>query len=219
MEGWSFDRARRHPGLRCPAGGRLLVAALTIAAPPERVFDIVDLEDGQEQDWHRADVTVRLVHPATRTYRIRYVVMQGTDERVSHADFRVVERDAPHHLAQRAGIEDHLAAQPAAEDYERTSSVNGGAYVDHGLSRGALLVAQFTSRGDLLGGLYRIKGLAETGKPNLAADTVISLAIALGHRHPTLAAFAWWLDNSNRRSSSSPPCSSMSSADPHGPSG
>ena len=202
MEGWSFD-----PGLLLILGFVALLAwrrplvaraSLTIAAPPERVFDIVDLKDGEEQDWHRAHVTVRLVDPATRTYRIRYVVMQGTGtERVSHADFRVVERDAPHHLVlERAGIEDQSPRNQLLKITSDIVPVNGGAsrltMAYHWGPRP--LVAQFTSRGDLLGGLYRIKGLAETGKPNLAADTVISSAIALVTGIITLAAFAWWLD-------------------------
>lgn len=199
MVGWTFD-----PGLllilallamltlRMPLVAR---TSLFIRAPADRVFDIVDLKDCEEQYWHRAHVTVRLIDAATQTYRIRYVTMQGTGtERVSHADFRVVGREPPRRLVlQRAGLEGHSPRnqlltittdiEPLAENCRLTMAYHWGPRP---------LVAQLTARGDLLGGLYRIKGLAETGRPNLAADTVISAAIALITGLVTLAGFSWW---------------------------
>ncbi|CAN5567929.1 hypothetical protein BH10PSE7_BH10PSE7_43680 [soil metagenome] len=201
MHGWSFD-----PGLllilafvallawRLPLVAR---ASLTIHAPPERIFDLADLRDGEEQYWHRAHVTVRRIDEATETYRIRYVTMQGTGtEHVSHADFRVVERERPKRLVlERAGLEGQSPRNQLLKITSDIEPVAGGGRLTMAYHWGPRpLVAQFTSRGDLLGGLYRLKGLAETGKPNLAADTVISSAIALVTGVITLAGFAWWLD-------------------------
>jgi Zn-dependent protease/uncharacterized protein YndB with AHSA1/START domain len=200
MDGWSFD-----PGIllilffvallawRMPLVAR---AGLTVRAPPGKIFDIVDLQDGEEQDWHRAHVTVRLIDPETATYRIRYVVMQGTGtERVSHADFRVVDRVRPHRIVmERAGLEGQSHRNQLLKITADIVPANSGSRLTMAYHWGPRpLVAQFTARGDLLGGLYRIKGLAETGKPNLAADTVISSAIALVTGIVTLGGFAWWL--------------------------
>ncbi len=48
-------------------------ASLFIAAPPEKVFPLVDFTEGQNQRWQRTRVTSTLIEPETRTYRLSFM--------------------------------------------------------------------------------------------------------------------------------------------------
>lgn len=179
-------------GLRAPVKA---TARLFMRAPPDRVFALLDLIDGARQKWHRSDVSVRLIDQASRTYRIRYVsTLSSGTEQVSHADFRVVEREPPRRLVlERAGLEGRshnnellrieAGLVPQGEGTRLTLTYRWGPRP---------LIAQLLARSDIYGGAYRLKGVAETGKPDDVTDNLISAGVALATGLVTLAGFGLW---------------------------
>ncbi len=82
-------------------------ASLFIAAPPEKVFPLVDFTEGQNQRWQRTRVTSTLIEPETRTYRLSFMTpLAAGAVQSSEALFRVVRREPPHFLEiDRAGLD------------------------------------------------------------------------------------------------------------------
>ena len=71
-------------------------ARVFIKAPPEKVFQLVDFTEGQNQRWQRTRVTSTLVDPATRTYKLNFVTpLAAGAVQSSEALFRVARRDTP----------------------------------------------------------------------------------------------------------------------------
>lgn len=170
-------------------------ASVLVRAPIERVFQTLDLSDGEEQTWHRAKVDVALIEPKSQTYRIRYASTLSTGaERVSHADFRVAERDPPRRLVlDRTGIEGKSQNNELLRIEGDLSPEGEGTRLKLAHHWGPRpLIAQLLARTELLGGVYRLKGAAETGKPDLMTDTLISFTVAAATGAVTFAGFGFW---------------------------
>ena len=171
------------------------VASLFIRAPLEHVFRLIDLRDGDQQNWHRSTATVQLVDPRAQTFRIRYSSNLSTGgEQVFHADFRVTERNPPQRLVlERAGLEGRSHNNELMRIVAELSPEGAGTRLRMRYDWGPrALVSQLLARTDLYGGLYRLKGLAETGKPDLVTDDVISACVAVVTGLVSLIAFGLW---------------------------
>jgi Zn-dependent protease len=170
-------------------------ASVLVRAPIERVFAILDLKDGEEQIWHRAKVTVALLDRASQTYRINYASTLATGaERMSQADFRVAERIAPGRLVlDRAGLEGQSTNNQLLRIEADLKPQGGATRLTLAYHWGPRpLIAQLLARTELYGGVYRLKGAAETGKPDLVTDNLISFAVAAATGAITFAGFGFW---------------------------
>jgi Zn-dependent protease len=168
---------------------------VTIKAPIDHVFGLIDLKDGGEQHWHRARVRIALIDPASQTYRIRYSVMgAGSGERMSEADFRVAERAEPNRLVlDRAGIAGRSQRNELLRIAADLAPANGGTRLAVAYHWGPrALVSQLLARTDLYGSLFRIKSLAETGTASSRAEDLLAASIAIVTGLLTLAGFGLW---------------------------
>ena len=169
--------------------------SLLIKAPLEKVFALIDPRDGEQQGWHRTEVTARLIDPAQRIFRMTYVTtLAAGAQQTSEADFRVIERREPELLIlERVGLEggshnNELLQIVAALSPERNATRLNLTY--HWGPRP--LIAQLLARADLWGAAYRLKGVAETGKSGTRSDGLISAAVAAATGIVTLLGFALW---------------------------
>jgi Zn-dependent protease len=167
-------------------------AWVTVKAPPEKVFELINLHDGKVQNWSRTTVTSNLVDPIKEIFRMTYVTTLSTgSQQRSQADFRVVERRAPNYLElRREGLEGNSHNNELLKIMIETIPEAGGAKLRLSYDWGPRpLIAQILARADLWGGAYRLKGLAETGEPDEKTHTLISAGVALVTGLLSLVAF------------------------------
>jgi Zn-dependent protease len=167
-------------------------ASLIVKAPISSVFGLLDPHDGKIQNWSRTAVTTELVDPARQVFRMTYTttLSTGTTQK-SQALFRVSERREPYFLElTREGLEgkshNNELLKITVETAEKPQGTLLG-LVYHWGSRP--IIAQLLARADLWGGIYRLKGLAETGKPDETTHMLISLGVASATGLLTLVAF------------------------------
>ncbi len=171
-------------------------ASVLVKAPPEKVFALVDLHDGKVQNWNRTTVTSELIDAARQIFRMTYVTTLSTGSQQSNqADFRVTERREPNYLELcREGLEgkslNNELLKIAVETVPRIDGTKLQLKYDWGPRP---LIAQILARADLWGGAYRLKGLAETGKPNERTHVIISAGVAIVTGFLSLVAFALML--------------------------
>ena len=167
-------------------------ASLFIAAPPEKVFALVDFTEGQTQRWQRTRVTSTLVDPATLTYRLDFVTPLAAGAiQSSQALFRVTKRDAPRFLdIDRAGLEGKSTNNQLLKMTASLKPENSGTRLTFTYYWGPRpLLAQLLARADLWGSVYRLKGVAETGTPDYRSDALITAGVALVTGIVSLATF------------------------------
>jgi len=172
-------------------------ASVFVRAPIEKVFETIDLRDGGRQDWHRSEVRIDLTDRASETYRMGFVTtLSNGAKQASHAFFKVVERQAPYRLAvARAGLEGRSTNSELMLMEASLAERKSGTQLTMTYHWGPRpITAQLLARADLWGGVYRLKGFAETGRPDLVADNLISAGVALVTGLITLFAFAFWFD-------------------------
>jgi Zn-dependent protease len=167
-------------------------ANLFIRAPIAKVFDLVDLSDGKTDRWGTTTVRSELVDWGTRTYRKTYTTTLSTGvQKSSQALFSIDERIAPKRLViRREGLEGFSHNNELlSQDYELAEEEGGTrlAITYHWGPRP--LLAQMMARADLWGGIFRLKGLAETGHPDERPYFWISALIALATGLVSLGAF------------------------------
>lgn len=177
-------------GFRRPVTPRV---SLPIGAPAEKIFELLDLREGDSQRWQRTRVNCTLVDPAERIYRLRFVTPLFTGAvHSSEALFRLSRREAPHFLEiDRAGLDGQSSNSqllrmraelaPEGEATRLTLTYWWGPRP---------LLAQLLARTDLWGSAFRLKGAAETGVPDFRSDLLLSAAVALATGVLTLATFA-----------------------------
>lgn len=168
-------------------------ASIMVKAPPEKVFALVDLHDGKVQNWNRTTVTSDLVDALREIYRMTYATTLSTgDLQSSEAHFRVAERRIPNYLElHREGLEGKSLNNELLKIVFDIRAVPEGSRLTMKYNWGPRpLMAQLLARADLWGGVYRLKGLAETGRPDETTHTLISAAIAGITGIISLAAFA-----------------------------
>jgi Zn-dependent protease len=165
-------------GLRSHVSPR---AGLWIKASPDRVFEIVDLYDGKVENWGRTRTETELADGQKGIFRKTYIttLSTGAVQRFS-ALFSIARRQAPHQLEiRREGLEGRPITNELLCQTYRVTPGEGGCRLDICYNWGPrALLSQITARADLWGGIYRIKGLAEQGKPDDRPYFLISLAVA-----------------------------------------
>ena len=176
-------------GYRRPVNPR---AWAMVKAPLEKVFALLDLHDGKVQNWNRTTVTSELIDATRQIFRMTYVTTLSTGStQESQANFRVAERRAPNYLElRREGLEGKSHNNELLKIAIETEAVAGGTRLRLNYDWGPRpLIAQILARADLWGGVYRLKGLAETGKPDERTHTLISAGVALVTGFLSLLAF------------------------------
>jgi Zn-dependent protease/uncharacterized protein YndB with AHSA1/START domain len=171
-------------------------ASVFIKAPPERIFAAIDLRDGDQQRWHRSEVSVSLIDTLRQTYRMSFVTtLSNGMKQASQALFSVKERQAPHRIViDRAGLENRSTNNELLRIEADLKERAGGSQLTMTYHWGPRpLTAQLLARADLWGSAYRIKGLAETGRPDFTTDNLISAGVAFATGLVTFVAFGLWL--------------------------
>ena len=157
-------------------------ASVVVKAPLEKVFALVDFHDGKVQNWNRTTVTSDLIDGARQVFRMTYVTTLSTgSEQSSQADFRMAERRVPNYLElHREGLEGKSLNNELLKITIETVAEADGTRLSLKYDWGPRpIIAQILARADLWGGVYRLKGLAETGKPDERTHTLISAGVAL----------------------------------------
>ena len=157
-------------------------ASLLIKAPIGKVFAVIDVHDGKTDNWGTTSVIADLIDPATQTYRKTYTTTLSTGVRkTSQALFRIAERVPDTKLVlAREGLQGRSTHSELLEQRFELSPQGENTRLAMTYVWGSRpLLAQVMARADLWGGIYRLKGLAETGRPNERPYTWISAAVAL----------------------------------------
>ena len=168
-------------------------ASVFVRAPMDRIFPLVDFVEGDMQRWQRTQVHCHLVDAANHTYRLSFVTPLATGAvQSSNALFRVMRRDAPRLLeADRAGLEGKSLNNQLLKIHATLAPEGDGTRLSLAYFWGPRpLLAQLLARTDLWGSVYRLKGVAETGKPDFVTDALISFGVATVTGIITLATFA-----------------------------
>lgn len=169
-------------------------ASVFIRAPAEKVLSLVDFREGDGQRWQRTKVKCDLVDPATETYRLTFVTALATGAvQSSQALFRVAERIEGRRLdIRRAGLEGQSENSQLMRMLSELTPAAGGTRLRITYEWGPRpLLAQLLARADLWGSIYRLKGVAETGKPDYRTDALISAGVAIATGLITLWTFAF----------------------------
>lgn len=168
-------------------------ASLHIAAAPAHVFSLVTPHDGKLMDWGRSRVTTRLHDADRQIYHMLYESLFTSGARhQSEAYFRVAHREDNARLElEREGLEGRSPNNELLRITYRLTPEGDGtrlAIAHHWGPR--LLIAQLLARSDLWGGIWRLKTLAETGKPSERMHHLIHAGVALVTGLLSLLAFA-----------------------------
>jgi Zn-dependent protease len=171
-------------------------ASLHVAAQPANVYALLRPHDGKVQEYGRTRITAELADPASETYRFNYRTTTSTG--ASHAStalFRIEAKEPPRLIDwRRAGIEGQSENNQLLRMLiEITPEGDGCRFRQTYFWGPRPLLAQVLARADLLGGMYRLKSLAETGQASEVAHYVINAGVALVTGAISLAAFALML--------------------------
>lgn len=169
-------------------------ASVFIRAPADRIFALIDFQEGDGRRWQRTRVRSVLVDPASETYQLTFVTALATGAvQSSQALFRVAERAAPRRLdVRRAGLDGQSENSQLLRMLHELTPEGGGTRLRITYDWGPRpLLAQLLARADLWGSTFRLKGLAETGTPDFRTDALISAGVALGTGLVTLWTFAF----------------------------
>ncbi len=157
-------------------------ASLLVHAPVTDVFALLDPYDGKVQTWNQTKVIAELVDASRQIFRMTYATTLSTGVvQQTQALFRVAERRAPHYLElAREGIAGKSHNNELLKIVVETEDAADGTQLKLAYHWGSRpILAQLLARADLWGGIYRLKGLAETGKPDETTHTLISLAVSV----------------------------------------
>ncbi len=167
--------------------------SLWINITPEKLWPLLAVRDGKIENWGRTTVLTERVDEATQTYRKIFTTTIGSAQsRQFQALFRVTENTENQSLElTRADIEGKSERNELLRLTHKLTPENAGTRLDTVYYWGPRpFLAQLLARADLWGGAYRIKGQAETGKPNERPYQMISAAITIVTMLLTLATFA-----------------------------
>jgi Zn-dependent protease len=169
-------------------------ARLSIKAPPAKVFELLDFTEGQNQRWQKTRVTSAKLDSGPDDWRLTFVTHLSTGAiNSSHADFRIARRVPPHELdIERIGLDGKGRDNQLLRMTARFTPNAHGTGLDLTYYWGPrALLAQLLARADLWSSAFRIKGAAETGKPDYRSDMMITAAVALVTGVLTFATFAF----------------------------
>lgn len=172
-------------------------ASLWIAASADKVWEIVELKDGKQENWGRTKTVSKCVDSFKQIYRKTYQTELSTGvARAFEAYFSVKSQVPGQELViAREGLQGKSTNNELLQQNYRLTPENGGTRLTMSYEWGPrTLLAQLTARADLWGGAFRLKGLAETGVPNERPYQIISALVAVGTGLLTMAGFAILFD-------------------------
>ena len=167
-------------------------AWVSIQVPAAKVWALLAPYDGKKDDWGTTQIVTNLVSAETRSYAITYATTQSNGTiRNFHAQFAVVESQENHLLVlKREGLEGKSTNNELLEiSHELEPHGDTTKLCTTYVWGSRPFLAQLLARADLWGGIYRIKGLAETGKPDNKPYWIINGSVALITALISIAAF------------------------------
>ena len=171
-------------------------ASLWIGASPEKVWDLVELKDGKQENWGRTRTTAECVDAFKQIYRKTYQTELTTGTARAFEAFFSIKSQTPTEelVIAREGLQGKSHNNELLLQTYRLTPENGGTRLNMSYEWGPRpLIAQLTARADLWGGVFRLKGLAETGQPNERPYQIISALVAIVTGLLTLVGFAMLL--------------------------
>jgi Zn-dependent protease len=168
-------------------------ASLWIGASADKVWELIELRDGKREDWGRTKTVADCVDAFRQVYRKTYQTeLSNGLARAFEAYFSVKSQVPGQELViVRERLQGKSTNNELLQQNYRLTPENGGTRLAMSYEWGSrLLLAQLTARADLWGGVYRLKGLAETGVPNERPYRIITLLVSLITGLMTLAGFA-----------------------------
>jgi Zn-dependent protease len=168
-------------------------ASLYINAAPHIVFDMIDMGHGKVENWGRTTTLTEQVEPGGNLYRKTYTTTLTTGvAKTSSALFSHRLRQVPTRLeVAREGLEGRsLNNELLSQTYVVTPQGNGTKLSIAYEWGPRPFLAQLIARADLWGGLFRLKSLAETGRPSDLAYQLITAGVSVITGAIALAAFA-----------------------------
>lgn len=166
-------------GLRAPVKP---VASVWIKATAADVFALIDLFDGKVQNWGSTTVSTHAIDPAQNLFRMAFATTLSTGSvQSSEALFHIVARQENVRIEiDRAGLDGKSHNNELMKIVHHVSEEAGGTRLTTIYHWGPRpYIAQLLARADLWGGAYRLKGMAETGKPVEWPHTLISCLVAV----------------------------------------
>jgi Zn-dependent protease len=166
--------------------------SIHVTRSPAQVFSLLDFNT-PEQGWHRAKVNVRLIDPASRTYRFTYTTPSSVPH-TSQADFALLQYQPPNLIvAERRGLPSGVTANQLLGITARCQDEAGGSRISLQYEWGPrTILAQLLARLELGGSLRRIKSFAETGKVDDTHERRLSLLVAFVTAAVTSIGFGWF---------------------------
>jgi Zn-dependent protease len=177
-------------GLRAKVWPR---ASVFIRATPDQVFSLIDLANGKSENWGRTTTTTTLADAAKGLFQKTYTTTLTTGVARSFAAlFSIRSRQFPEKLEiQREGLEGRSLNNELISQVYAITPVADGCRLAMTYEWGPRpLIAQLVARADLWGGAFRIKGLAETGRPVEWPYQLISAGVAVVTGALSFLAFA-----------------------------
>jgi Zn-dependent protease len=167
-------------------------SSVFIAASPSTVFDMIDMQPGKIEDWGRTLTQTEKLDGQGHIFRKTYTTtLTNGASRSFSALFSIRRRDVAERLEiQREGLEGRSLNNELISQTYTLSAEGQGTRLTTVYEWGPRpLIAQLVARADLWGGAFRIKGLAETGKPVEWPYQLISAGVALLTGALSFAAF------------------------------
>ena len=157
-------------------------ASLLVKTSPARIWELIKPYDGKVDLFGRVKMTTRLLDVASQIYEVTWAAaMPNGTSRPFVAMFRVAECEPERKLVlMRTGLEGKSERNELLEiSYELVAEPKGTRLKTKYVWGSRALLAQLLARADLWGGAYRMKALAETGKPSEKAHRLISAGVAI----------------------------------------
>jgi Zn-dependent protease len=165
---------------------------LLIKKSAKDIWDLISVFDGKIENWGNTIIRTRLLDEATQRYEKTYETTQlnGVVRKFS-AQFRVETAEPERCLViVREGLDGKSENNELLKITHQLINAENGTRLHTAYHWGPRpLIAQLLARADLWSGAFRLKGQAETGKPNERPYYIISAAVALVTGLLSLGAF------------------------------
>ena len=157
-------------------------ASTLINVPVAKVWALLAPYDGKIDQWGNMQIVTTLISDETKSYAIQYATTQSNGNvRKFFAQFTLAQvEDNRLLLMKRDGLEGKSLNNELLEIRHEFEALGEATKLRTTYVWGPRpFLAQLLARTDLWGGIYRIKGLAETGKPNNRPYWIINGLVAL----------------------------------------
>jgi Zn-dependent protease len=167
-------------------------ASMLINVPVAKVWALLAPYDGKIDQWGNMQIVTTLISAESKSYAIQYSTTQSNGTvRKFFARFTLAEVEDNRLLVmKREGLEGKSSNNELLEIRHEFEAVGEVTKLRTTYVWGPRpFLAQLLARTDLWGGIYRIKGLAETGQPNNKPYWIINGLVALVTALMSVAAF------------------------------